>query len=233
MIKLFTTAFRPVIIQQRCFQRQFQYNFAKISKKDQERMDKKQEKQNLGLSKTIDFTIYQTKFDQYAQKFQEALKKLQVGKLTPEMLDRVSIQAYGEKLPLSSLAQASQKSQGVLILNVFDESTIMDVMKALENSDLNLQVKKQDKQIVCQLAQGNTKESRIIAVNNLKKLMEDAKQNLRQIRHECIDDLKPYKKVTSEDTMRQAEKQIQDLFEKQTQSLDSLYKSKEKELLNN
>ncbi|CAD8148768.1 unnamed protein product [Paramecium octaurelia] len=57
MIKLFATAFRPAISQQRSFQRQFQYNFTKISKKDQERLDKKQEKQNLGLSKIIDFTL--------------------------------------------------------------------------------------------------------------------------------------------------------------------------------
>ncbi|KAM3127350.1 hypothetical protein pb186bvf_020550 [Paramecium bursaria] len=208
------------------------YNFAKITKKEAEKQQKISEKEKLNLPKTIDFQPFEKKFNELKSSITQQLQKIQIGKLTVDQVENFKLTISGEKLKLNSVAQISQKASG-LIVTVYEEGMITDVMKGLENSDLNVVIKRQDKSLILNPAAGQTKESRTQAVNQLKKQIEEAKLNYRDVRHECLEHIKPYKKVAPEDSIRKAEKQIQELYEKQISNLEQLHKQKEKELLNN
>ncbi|EGR27901.1 ribosome recycling factor, putative [Ichthyophthirius multifiliis] len=156
--------------------------------------------------------------------------KLKIGRLTAEMFEKYTITAYGEKTQITELCQIISKTMNTVQLNIYDESLVSAIIKILENSDLNLQIKKEGKNILCTMLGGNTKEVKQQIIKQIKAVSEKAKLVLRKQRHEALEQLKPFKKFESEDFIKNGEKEIENIHQKLINELDQLLKSKEKEI---
>ncbi|KRX04918.1 Ribosome recycling factor domain [Pseudocohnilembus persalinus] len=147
-------------------------NFAKKGKKQEEKQNKKEEKKNLSeqLDKKIDLNVPEQNFKSEIENLSKQLKKIQVGRLTPDFFDRYEIPAYGGKQRFNELAQITPKNETTVILNVYDEGLVNAVYKTLENSGEQFQMKIEGKNIQVVLLGGNTKEAKQNSVKEAEKI---------------------------------------------------------------
>ena len=81
-----------------------------------------------------------TKMDKSIVSLKESLSTLRAGKVTPQLLDKVTVVAYGEKCLLKSVAQISGISATDLQVKTFDPSIIKDIISGLNKADLGCTV---------------------------------------------------------------------------------------------
>ena len=124
--------------------------------------------------------------------------------MTPELFDTFLVKAYGEMTSISQLAQIVSRNATNVVLTVYDESLMGDIMKVknnflkkneifqkfLENSDMNFQLKKVDKTITCSITSGNTREIKEATIRTAKTILENYKGKFRKIRAMGMDYVK-------------------------------------------
>ncbi|KAL4430534.1 hypothetical protein ABPG74_005459 [Tetrahymena malaccensis] len=210
-----------------------QYNFStKVSKKKQEKIEKQKEKETRETPQgTIDLTPVEESMKGQLDHTKAELAKLKTGRLTPDMFEKLSVVAYGEKTPLTELCQIVSKAVTTVQLNIYDDALVGAIHKILENSDLNLQLKREGKIITCTMVGGNTKEIKDATIKAAKSVVDKAKNLLRKHRQTGQDMIKGYKKFESEDFIKEAEKEVDNIHNKFVAELDSILKSKEKEIM--
>lgn len=116
-------------------------------------------------------------------------------------------------------------------MNIYDDALVGAIHKVLENSDLNLQLKREGKNITCTMVGGNTKEIKDATIKAAKNAVEKAKLTLRKHRQTGQDMIKGFKKFESEDFIKEAEKEVDNIHNKFVAELDTLIKAKEKEII--
>lgn len=62
------------------------------------------------------------------------MTKIKVGRLSADIFENIFCSAYGEKTPISELAQIVPMSNNQVVLNVYDEALITQVLKVLESA---------------------------------------------------------------------------------------------------
>lgn len=140
--------------------------------------------------------------------FQHELSNMRSGRATPEMLDFVQVDLYGEKAPLKAAAAVSVRSPQLLVLSVYDPGAVASVVKAVRDSPLGLSPRQEGKgQEVMVPVPPPTQET----VKALEKLVakagESAKVAIRHARHKAIEASKAA--FPSKDDQKRAEKDIQ------------------------
>ena len=170
------------------------------------------------LDKSIDF-------------FQQEISAFRTDRANPVILESLSVEVYGVQTPLKQLANISVASAQSLIIQPWDISTIKEIAKAIQNSDLNLSPAIEDKQIRINLPP-LTEERRLELIKSLHQKAEQAKVSIRNVREEIIKQLKGQKenKDLSEDQYFQAEKELQQLIKEYNQKVEDLTTVKEKDL---
>ena len=120
----------------------------------------------------------------------------------------------------------------VLMITPFDKSMVQEVEKALLASDLGI-TPTSDGNVIRLVIPQLTEERRKELAKEVKKEAEQAKVAIRNIRRDAIDEYKKQQKDSeiTEDDLRSAEKDIQDLTDKSIKELDKIASDKEKELL--
>ena len=164
--------------------------------------------------------------------FSSDLGSLRTGRANASMLDIIKVEVYGQKMPINQLATISTPEARLLTVQVWDQNNVALIDSAIKKSNLGI-----NPQIDGQLMRipiPNLNEERR---NELKKIMnnlaEKAKISIRNIRREANDKLKkdPKEKKIGEDECKKAEKNIQDLTDKQIAVLEKKLKDKEKEIM--
>ncbi|EAS05165.2 ribosome-recycling factor (macronuclear) [Tetrahymena thermophila SB210] len=210
-----------------------QFDFStKVGKKKQEKIEKQKEKETRETPQgTIDLTPVEETMKAQLDHTKAELAKLKTGRLTPDMFEKLSVVAYGEKTPLTELCQIVSKAVTTVQLNIYDDALVGAIHKILENSDLNLQLKREGKIITCTMVGGNTKEIKDATIKAAKSVVDKAKNLLRKHRQTGQDMIKGYKKFESEDFIKEAEKEVDNIHNKFVAELDNLLKIKEKEII--
>uniref|UniRef100_A0A8C5S6Y6 Ribosome-recycling factor, mitochondrial n=1 Tax=Laticauda laticaudata TaxID=8630 RepID=A0A8C5S6Y6_LATLA len=162
---------------------------------------------------------------------QENFNKTLSIRTNPGALDSIIVATKDGKFPLNQLAQISQHSGQLLVVNMssFPESTAAAV-KAIQQSGMNLNPEA-DGLLIRVPVPKITREHRENLVTVAKQLTNKAKESLRKVRTGAMNQVKRAKGATSEDTIRLIEKQIQQMTEDATEEMDKLLASKTKELL--
>jgi ribosome recycling factor len=157
---------------------------------------------------------------------------VRAGRANPNILDRVQVDYYGALTPINQMAAVSVPEARMLQIQPWDISTIKSIEKAILSSDLGLNPQNDGK--VIRLAfPPLTEERRKQLVKDIHKLAEDAKVAIRNIRRETVENFKAQQKKheITEDDLKDAEKQTQDITDKFCKDIDSKYKDKEKEIM--
>lgn len=151
------------------------------------------------------------------------------GKATPNMLDTVRVEMYGQQMQLNQVASIAAPEPRVLIVTPFDKGQIKVVEKAIRESDLGLEPSSQSGFIRVPLPAMNEQRRKEL-VKVVHKMAEDGRVAIRHARTHARDTLKKLSGV-SEDDVKHAEKDLQKAHDDYIHKIDELIKAKEAEIM--
>ena len=151
------------------------------------------------------------------------------GKATPNMLDTVRVEMYGQQMALNQVATINAPEPRVLIVTPFDKSQIKIVEKAIRESGLGLEPSTQSGIIRVPLPAMNEQRRKDL-VKVIHKYAEEGKVAIRHARTHAREAFKKLNGV-SEDDVKHAEKDVQKLHDDYIHKVDELIKAKEAEIM--
>ena len=162
----------------------------------------------------------------------EEFSAVRAGRANPKVLDHICVEYYGSETPLNGVATISTPDARTLVIQPWDTKLLKDIQKAIQVSDLGINPQN-DGRVIRLVFPQLTEERRKDLVKQTKKYAEDAKVAMRNIRRDGMDYVKKLKKNSeiTEDDQKKAEKDLQDLLDKNIKRVDSAYAAKEKELM--
>ena len=157
---------------------------------------------------------------------------VRTGKASPALLDNIRVEVWGDNLPLKQVAGISAPEPRLLVIQPWDASTAPDVAKAIEASDLGLRANV-DGPIIRIPIPKLSEERRRDLIKHVKKLAEDGKTAIRNIRRDANDSLKKACKngEITEDLEKKALSEVQETVDKAVSEIDRILKLKEDEIL--
>ena len=157
---------------------------------------------------------------------------IRTGRASPALLDRVTIDYYGTPTPLKSLASISAPEPRLLVVQPFDPGAIKNIERAVQESDLGL-TPSNDGKIVRLPIPALTEERRKDLVKVVRRVAEDGKVAIRNVRRDVMQHLKELvaNGDVGDDEERRAEQQVQKITDAHTKSIDDLLKVKEAEIM--
>jgi len=157
---------------------------------------------------------------------------LRAGRANAAVLDRISVEYYGAQTPIAQIASISTPEPRTLLIQPWDAGALKAVEKAIQSSDLGINPQNDGKVIRLNFPQ-LTEERRRDLIKQVHKYSEGAKVAIRNIRREAVEAHKAMKKKSeiTEDDLKDAEKDLQELTDKYIKNIDAMSSGKEKELL--
>jgi ribosome recycling factor len=159
-------------------------------------------------------------------------KRLRTGRASISLVDGIRVSYYGTPTPLSQLATLTIPDPRTILIQPWDNSIIGEIEKAILKSELGLNPMNDGKVIRINIPPLTTERRREL-VKVVKKMAEEAKVAVRNIRrdaNEMIKDLKKDKEI-SEDEQFRAQEETQKVTDDFIKRIDALYALKEKEIL--
>ncbi len=181
---------------------------------------------------SVDFKEYSRRMDKTLEHLADDFGAVRAGRANPQVLDRITVEYYGSETPLNGVATISSPDARTLIIQPWDAKLLKDIQKAIQVSDLGINPQN-DGRIIRLVFPQLTEERRKDLTKQVKKYAEDAKVALRNIRRDGMDYVKKLKKNSeiTEDDQKKAEKDLQDLLDKNIKNVDAALAAKEKELM--
>jgi ribosome recycling factor len=154
------------------------------------------------------------------------------GRASVGLLDRIHVDYYGTSTPLKQMANVAAPESRLLTVQPYDKTAMKSVEKAIRESDLGLNPSN-DGTIIRLPVPALTEERRHDLVRLVHRLAEDGKVAVRNVRRECMKDLKElvHDGEVGEDAEKRAEEQLQKLTDEHTHRVDDLVKAKEAEIM--
>jgi ribosome recycling factor len=160
------------------------------------------------------------------------LSRIRTGRASLALLEGITAEAYGTPTPLSQLATLAVPESRLITIQPWDRSQIGLIEKALQRSDLGL-TPVNDGKVIRLAIPPLTAERRKDLVKQVKKIGEETKVALRNVRREGNDTLKDMEKTKqiAEDVWRRGQEQIQKMTDRFIEQVDSILSIKEHEIL--
>ncbi len=174
----------------------------------------------------------QEKMEKTIAALERDYKAVRIGRATPAVLDRISVDYYGVPTPIQQMAAISVPEPRMLQIQPWDASTLKEIEKAIQQSDIGINPQN-DGRIIRLVFPPLTEERRKEVVKEVRKTAEDSKVAVRNTRRDALEKLKAMKKNSeiTEDDQANGEKKIQNLTDKFCKEIDDLAAAKEKEIL--
>ena len=157
---------------------------------------------------------------------------VKAGRANPCVLDKIMVNYYGTPTAINQMAAISVAEARVLVIQPWDMSSVKDIEKAIQASDIGINPQS-DGKIIRLIFPQVTEAHRKEIVKDISKMAEDTKVSIRSIRRDAIDKLKKMKKdsLITEDDLKTAEKKVQDLTDKFCKQADDMSSKKQKEVM--
>lgn len=164
--------------------------------------------------------------------YREELQSIRAGRANPQLLDKISVDYYGQLTPLKQVANVSAPEPRLLAIQPWDTKLIPAIEKEILKSDLGINPSNDGKIIRLAIPQ-LTEERRLDLTKLVRKNGENSKVAIRNIRRDSIDQVKKLEKnkELTEDERKQAEDEVQKITDKYIEEIDSVTKKKEEELM--
>ncbi|TYQ13025.1 UNVERIFIED_CONTAM: ribosome recycling factor [Acetivibrio alkalicellulosi] len=172
------------------------------------------------------------KMDKTIQVLKNELNGVRAGRANPTVLDRVSIDYYGTPTPINQLANVSVPEARVIIIQPWETKLLKDIEKEIQKSDIGINPNN-DGKVIRLVFPALTEERRKELTKVVKKFGEEAKVAIRSIRRDGIEKMKSMKKKAeiTEDDLKIAEKDIQNMTDKYIEDIDTIVQLKDEEIL--
>jgi ribosome recycling factor len=146
------------------------------------------------------------------------------------LLQRITVEYYGSPTPLQQLASISVPEPRMLVVQPFDKSTVNDIERALQTSDLGLNPSN-DGNVIRIAFPPLTEERRKDLIKLVRNMAEDGRVAVRNVRRHSKTDMEAMHGEISDDDIRRGEEELQKLTDRYVEKIDRLLGHKEEELL--
>ena len=172
------------------------------------------------------------RMDKSIEATRDHLNSVRTGRASPGMLDRITVDYYGQQTPLKQLATIGVPEARLLTVQPFDPSSVKSIEKAIQESDLGLTPSNDGKLIRLPIPQ-LTEERRKEYVKIARTYAEEGRVSIRNIRRDVIHGLKEIvdNGDVGADEEHRAEERAQKLTDEHVKSIDELVKHKEAEIM--
>ena len=173
-----------------------------------------------------------SKMEKSLEALRRDLSRVRTGRASLALLDGIRVNYYGVPTPLSQVASLSVPESRTISIQPWDVKMIGEIEKAIQKSDLGL-TPLSDGKIVRINIPPLTEERRKELVKVTKRMEEECKVALRNIRRDANEQLKTSKKdkAVSEDEQFKLQDEVQKLMDKSIEKAEEIIKTKEKEIL--
>lgn len=178
------------------------------------------------------FLFGEEKMEKAINQLRREFASIRSGRANPMILDKVLVDYYGAPTQLRQMSQVSVQDGTTLVISPYDKSVMKEIEKAIIKAEIG--VSPNSDGIVIRLAfPPLTEDRRKELTKDVKKIGEDAKVSIRNIRREMGDDLKKLEKSENipEDLVKDNQDEIQKLTDKYVKMVETLVEEKEKEVL--
>ena len=154
------------------------------------------------------------------------------GRANPLILDKVVVDYYGAPTPLRQMSQVTVQDGTTLVITPYDKSTLKEIEKAIIKAEIGI-TPNSDGICIRLPFPPLTEDRRKEIAKEVKKIGEEAKVAVRNIRRDMTDDLKKIEKNEKlpEDAVKDNQDKIQKVTDKYTGIIDKAVAEKEKEVM--
>ncbi|MCX7746858.1 MAG: ribosome recycling factor [Clostridia bacterium] len=178
------------------------------------------------------YKSYEEKMKKTISVLKEDLSGLRAGRANPAILDKVTVDYYGVPTPVTQLGSVTVPEARVILIQPWDAKVLKEIEKSIQKSDIGINPNN-DGKVIRLVFPPLTEERRKELTKVVKKYGEDGKVAIRSIRRDAIEHFKAQKKKNeiTEDDLKDAEKEIQNITDRFIDEIDKIVEVKEKEIL--
>lgn len=164
--------------------------------------------------------------------FQHELSIFRTGRANTAVLNVVQVECYGSKMPINQVASMSVIEAKTIDVRPWDKNILQDIEKSILAANLGLGVVNTGDSLKIKFPE-LTEETRKDMVKKVKKMGEETKINIRNIRREANEKIKGMEKnkQISQDDLKHGEARIQKITDKYIVDVDNMVKLKEQDLM--
>ena len=158
--------------------------------------------------------------------------QIRAGRANPRILDKVLVEAYGGMSPINQIGNISVQDGQCLVISPWDKSLLKNVEKAIQIANIGL-TPTNDGNVIRLVFPVLTDERRRELCKQVRKMGEDGKVAIRNIRRDYLDTFKKFKtsKEITEDQYSQYEDEVDKLTSKTIDAVDKVISDKEKDIM--
>jgi ribosome recycling factor len=172
------------------------------------------------------------KMDKSVEATREQFAAIRAGRATPQMFSKILVDYYGTPTPLQQLASFTAPEARIIMVQPYDMGAMANVEKAIRDSDLGVNPANDGKVLRCVFPE-LTEERRKDFIKLARSKAEEGRVAVRNLRRTAKQDLEKLEKdgEVGKDDVTGAEKRLDGITKKHTDSIDEMLKNKESELL--
>ncbi len=165
------------------------------------------------------------------EKLKAELGAIRTGRASPQILDSIKVEYYGQPVPLKQVAAVTVPEGRILEIRPWDPSVLAEIEKAIQKSDLGIPPQSDGKALRL-IMPPMTEERRKDMVKVVRKVAEEYRVALRNERRDALEKFKKAQKAgeISEDDLKRHEVELQKLTDGRIHQVDELLAAKEKEI---
>ena len=177
---------------------------------------------------SVELKEYKEKMGKSIDSLASEYTSIRAGRANPHILDKITVDYYGQPTNLQSVANISVSEARTLVIQPWEASLIKEIEKAIMVSDIGITPNNDGK--VIRLSFPELTEE---LVKDVKKKGEGAKVAIRNIRRDANDMIKKQQKANeiSEDEQKDAEDEIQKMTDEFVAKIDTMVEDKSKEIM--
>jgi ribosome recycling factor len=172
-----------------------------------------------------------SEFKKNAQKAEDWLKGeytgLRTGRATPSILDSVTVEAYGSKMPINQVASISVSDPKSLLVTPWDKSVAAEIDRAIREANLGLSVSMDSNGVRVSFPELTT-DRRALLIKAAKEKLEEARIKIRNERQRVLSDVES--QDAGEDEEKRVKNELQKLVDEANKRLEELNERKAKEI---
>ncbi len=172
------------------------------------------------------------KLEKSAEVYKGDLLQVRAGRANPHVLDKIRVDYYGTPSPIGQVGNVAVQDGQCLVISPWDKSLLKEIEKAIQLSEIGINPTN-DGNVIRLVFPTLTEERRKDIVKQVKKMSEDAKVAVRNVRRDCLDSLKKMNKAKemTDDEYAGYEADIEKSVAKAIDAIEKATADKEKELL--
>ena len=176
--------------------------------------------------------VFEEKMEKSINNLRNELLGIRAGRANTHVLDKVMVEAYGTEMPLNQLANISVPEARVINVQPFVSTTLKAIERGINAADIGINPNS-DGKVIRLVFPELDEERRKSLTKDVKKLGEDCKVAIRNIRRDAMDTAKKLEKNgdITEDEKKNLETEIQKFTDKNIESVDKAIDAKCKEVM--